>query len=305
MNVYHYGSDLKHPTILNASIYTQPSNMQPSTNFNNPYVSQFVQSNSYYNSSVSYNNFPYSTYQHSVPLFTKQQHDSIVSSIEYCLSNQIENLHVCFHNQLILTPFNYESLNKIQSHFYFQMAGLNCYRNNLDYPISPPRYSHEQAGIKTNMRFMNDEYYFKCQLLISESFIQLSKLPNTQQVNSITPIIGTQNQISSSGITKLPSMPMYTSIPKTLRKTYPEYSKISSLATSLMSNWYLSHEEHPYPDHDTCTMLAKDGHVQVEQVKRWFSNKRMRSSNTKSLHDIANRRSGRKPNSNNTEMKKM
>lgn len=284
--------------------------MYPSTNIYNPSLSQFVPPNSYYDSSRPYYNYPPSTYQHSVPLLTKQLRDATISSIEDSLSNQIENLHTYIRNQFILTPFNHESLYEIQTHFSSQLAVLNSYRNNINHPIASPTYYYEQAD-NIHKRFMDDDYYSKCQLLISNSYKQLSMLPKTQQAKCTSPIIynsQTSKSTSAGNAIKLSPVPMCTSTPKPKRKTALEHhkTKISSVATSIMNTWYESHEEHPYPDHDTCIALAKAGYVQVEQVKKWFANKRMRSSNTKSLRDIAARRLGRKrrSNSNYMEIKK-
>ena len=63
--------------------------------------------------------------------------------------------------------------------------------------------------------------------------------------------------------------------------------KLKPEATDIMNRWYYEHLRHPYPNPDTTEKLAKACHITVDQVKKWFANKRMRTRNTKSLHEIA------------------
>ena len=65
---------------------------------------------------------------------------------------------------------------------------------------------------------------------------------------------------------------------------------LSAVAVRVMQNWYDRNSEHPYPSHDTCTVMAKAGGIIVEQVKKWFANKRLRNGQTKSIKEIARRR---------------
>ena len=63
-----------------------------------------------------------------------------------------------------------------------------------------------------------------------------------------------------------------------------------------MDAWYLSHQEHPYPSTDLIHEMAEAGGVTSEQVKKWFSNRRMRCRNTKSWREIRQRRNRNTPN---------
>ena len=65
---------------------------------------------------------------------------------------------------------------------------------------------------------------------------------------------------------------------------------LSNLASCIMSNWYGRNKEHPYPSYETAEVLAKAGNINVEQVKRWFANRRQRTGNTKTLTEVADRR---------------
>ncbi len=58
----------------------------------------------------------------------------------------------------------------------------------------------------------------------------------------------------------------------------------------VMQKWYNQHCEHPYPSYETAEVMAETGNISVEQVKRWFANRRVRDGNTKHLSVIALRR---------------
>jgi hypothetical protein len=55
----------------------------------------------------------------------------------------------------------------------------------------------------------------------------------------------------------------------------------------IMENWYQQHMDYPYPDQITAELLALQGGITVEQVKKWFGNKRNRCHNTRNLTEIA------------------
>ena len=73
-------------------------------------------------------------------------------------------------------------------------------------------------------------------------------------------------------------------------KKNPWNKPLSVLAVRVMQSWYDRNAEHPYPSHDTCTVMAQAGGITVEQVKKWFANKRLRNGQTKSIKEIARRR---------------
>ena len=75
-----------------------------------------------------------------------------------------------------------------------------------------------------------------------------------------------------------------------MRKKRRRIAKLSEVASRILSSWYERHLEHPYPDHVALQVLSETGGVTVEQVQKWFSNRRMRDKNTKSLTEIAARR---------------
>lgn len=52
-------------------------------------------------------------------------------------------------------------------------------------------------------------------------------------------------------------------------------------AISIMTTWYESHIEHPYPTDEEKHNMAVQGGIGVTQVKAWFANKRNRTLNTK------------------------
>lgn len=62
---------------------------------------------------------------------------------------------------------------------------------------------------------------------------------------------------------------------------------LSKRAIRLMEDWYEKHLEHPYPTGTVIDDLANQGNVTIEQVKKWFANKRNRCNNTRTLTEIA------------------
>ncbi len=52
--------------------------------------------------------------------------------------------------------------------------------------------------------------------------------------------------------------------------------RLNKTAVQLMKHWYTANRDHPYPENNIAEELAKAGNITVEQVKKWFSNKRMR-----------------------------
>ena len=70
----------------------------------------------------------------------------------------------------------------------------------------------------------------------------------------------------------------------------PRSATFGAQAVRIMQKWYSSNEEHPYPSYETAEVMATAGGLTVEQVKKWFANKRKRLGNTKKHCDIAARR---------------
>ena len=58
-------------------------------------------------------------------------------------------------------------------------------------------------------------------------------------------------------------------------------------AVKIFEEWYQQNLEHPYPNSAVYDLLAVKGGVSVEQVKKWFANKRNRTHNTRTLTEIA------------------
>lgn len=87
-----------------------------------------------------------------------------------------------------------------------------------------------------------------------------------------------------------------TSCDHSVMPEYKPYQKhnnfigLNPVAVRIMTNWYQRNQEHPYPSYDTCEIMAKASNLDVEQVKKWFANKRRRDGNTKTLTNIASRR---------------
>ena len=83
--------------------------------------------------------------------------------------------------------------------------------------------------------------------------------------------------------------------PKTTESSAPHENSSkptanNTIAHRIMNNWYERNKEHPYPSYETAEVIAKAGGITVEQVKKWFANKRLRLGNTKHITEIAKRR---------------
>ena len=74
------------------------------------------------------------------------------------------------------------------------------------------------------------------------------------------------------------------------QRKHNKFKPLNSVAVRILSRWYQRNKEHPYPSHETCEVMGKASNISVEQVKKWFSNRRMREGNTKHLSQIAARR---------------
>lgn len=61
-------------------------------------------------------------------------------------------------------------------------------------------------------------------------------------------------------------------------------------AIQIMEDWYQKNVDHPYPDTITVELIAIQGGISAEQVKKWFGNKRNRSNNTRTLTEIAKKK---------------
>jgi len=57
--------------------------------------------------------------------------------------------------------------------------------------------------------------------------------------------------------------------------------QLNARAVAIMTEWYESHLDNPYPTPIEKEVMAEQGQISVSQVKAWFANKRNRSMNTK------------------------
>ena len=74
------------------------------------------------------------------------------------------------------------------------------------------------------------------------------------------------------------------------QRKHNKFQPLNSVAVRILSSWYQRNKEHPYPSHETCEVMGKASNISVEQVKKWFSNRRIREGNTKHLSQIAARK---------------
>ena len=71
------------------------------------------------------------------------------------------------------------------------------------------------------------------------------------------------------------------SIPVPSNSNKPRSRQLNARAIAIMTSWYESHIDNPYPSDEEKMILAERGNLTMSQVKAWFANKRNRTSNTK------------------------
>ena len=216
------------------------------------------------------------------------------------LAVQIDSMFHYVRNQLKLTPFNHASLYEIETNFRAQHALLQSFRRNAGISGCSSIHSIETVRLSG----IEDDYFLKCQYLIAYSYNQLAVLPKKRVSPESTATGSLPAKLEESETKMLNRSQTREFAPDPANASTPKRalavaairckSKITSLAVSVMNEWYTANEEHPYPAHDTCEVLSRAGGIQVDQVKKWFANRRMRARNTKNLREIAARRMGRK-----------
>ena len=100
------------------------------------------------------------------------------------------------------------------------------------------------------------------------------------------------NVISTSDLcVKAPPPCPRRTIAKRPKRGANTHAQLPDIAVSIMTSWYQANREHPYPLYAASEVIAsRGGNISVEQVKKWFANRRMRNRNTKTLAQIALRR---------------
>ena len=98
-----------------------------------------------------------------------------------------------------------------------------------------------------------------------------------------------KSQKSTTKSTTTVPQPAYTADvgPKADYRKHNNFQPLNAVAVRILSSWYDRNKSHPYPSYETCEVMGKASNVTVEQVKKWFANRRMRERNTKPLKQIA------------------
>ena len=74
----------------------------------------------------------------------------------------------------------------------------------------------------------------------------------------------------------------------------PRRTVIDPRAIALMTRWYDRHREYPYPPIQTCELIAGATRLNVKQVQKWYSNKRVTERNVKGHASIVQGRRARR-----------
>ena len=61
-------------------------------------------------------------------------------------------------------------------------------------------------------------------------------------------------------------------------------------AVTILRAWFDEHREHPYVDGAEAAALATECQLSVAQLRKWLANRRLRTSSTKHIADVVNRR---------------
>ena len=61
------------------------------------------------------------------------------------------------------------------------------------------------------------------------------------------------------------------------------FTPFDSLTTRILTAWLERNQHHPYPSAETVDVLARACRLEQEQVRKWFSNKRIRAKKVKRL----------------------
>ena len=73
-------------------------------------------------------------------------------------------------------------------------------------------------------------------------------------------------------------------------KNTNKIGKIPAGAILWMTSWYDQHADHPYPTRAELSVLAETCGISVEQVRKWFYNRRQRLGDVKTMGQIVNQR---------------
>ena len=158
-----------------------------------------------------------------------------------------------------------------------------------------------ESKSKSQIKQIQDYYYLKSAELESKRFTMLALDKEDQSTNACfdQQHHGLLDQTEKS-LQQVQEKLAHARRQQTIKKTeetspksaVPSQSKsgINPVALKIMTNWYERNTEHPYPSYETADVMAKAGNISVDQVKKWFANRRLRLGNTKNIKVIAKRR---------------
>lgn len=162
-----------------------------------------------------------------------------------------------------------------------------------------------KKNIKSQVEELQSFYFLKCGELESDRFSSLTSASNNQYMqysvnvycdhqhhSLISRVEESLQLIEQHVLAKRKEKKPEVDAPE-INDSAPVVSKTTvtnSVAIRIMTNWYERNSEHPYPSYETAEVMAKAGGITVEQVKKWFANRRLRLGHTKHITQIAKRR---------------
>lgn len=119
----------------------------------------------------------------------------------------------------------------------------------------------------------------------NNSYYQSSPCQTNYSFESSTNTFCNNNNTSISAMTPITyetTQAMYTT-PDDKRDRLRNSRKkfLSDKATDILNEWYVEHQNNPYPVQEEKEHIARMAELTVKQVSAWFSNRRNRTQNTK------------------------
>lgn len=154
------------------------------------------------------------------------------------------------------------------------------------------RFDRLQLHNPTGVKQLADFYRFQAATIETERFRHLhsSNYPNHYKTSLNNHYDSQLHQIMDRVERSLQLLETSSRQEPPLPPSIKQRPLLSKKAVRLMEDWYEQHLEHPYPSNTVINQIADKGNVQIEQVKKWFANKRNRNHNTRTLTEIARKK---------------
>ncbi|CAH1782180.1 unnamed protein product [Owenia fusiformis] len=169
---------------------------------------------------------------------------------------------------------------KDQMHDQTKLLELETFFHEQAHQVECERYTHLSNCLPMHQHAINIQCDHQLRLLIGrvERSIRLleTSIITRDNISDNLAVFETRNSLENCD---LPPQPIMTSTPKkNTEKTRKPRSRAvySRQAKDLLETWYAVNSHSPYPSSDVITSLANQTELTTSQVRKWFSNKRLR-----------------------------